>query len=65
MKAADRERRDQQVLQLFYAGASYRAIAQAVGLRSKSTVGQIVERELGAAAAADRRELISSEARAV
>jgi hypothetical protein len=50
-------------LELFYAGESYRAIAEAVGLRSKSTVGQIVERAL--AATGDRRELLSDEARSV
>jgi hypothetical protein len=63
MKAADRELRDARVMQLFYAGASYRSIAEAVGLRSKSTVGQIVERSL--AATGDRRELLSDEARSV
>jgi hypothetical protein len=63
MKAADRELRDARVMQLFYAGASYRSIAEAVGLRSKSTVGQIVERAL--AATGDRRELLSDEARSV
>jgi hypothetical protein len=63
MKAAEREVRDARVLELFYAGESYRAIAAAVGLRSKSTVGQIVERAL--AATGDRRELLSDEARSV
>lgn len=63
MKASDRQRRDAQVMQLFYAGASYRAIAEAVGLRSKSTVGQIVERQLGEAA--EQRELVSGESRTV
>jgi hypothetical protein len=63
MKAADRQLRDARVMQLFYAGESYRAIAEAVGLRSKSTVGQIVERAL--AATGDRRELLSDEARSV
>ena len=50
MKAADRERRDAQVVQLFLAGASYRSIAGAVGLRSPQSVGNIVQREF-----ADRR----------
>lgn len=63
MKASERAKRDAQVMGLFYAGVSYRGIAQAVGLKSKSTVGQIVERELGDAA--ERRELIGDQARAV
>jgi hypothetical protein len=63
MKAADRELRDARAMQLFYEGASYRSIAEAVGLRSKSTVGQIVER--GLAATGDRRELLTDEARSV
>jgi Homeodomain-like domain len=63
MKAAERELRDARVMQMFYAGASYREIAEAVGLRSKSTVGQIVQRAL--VATGDRRELLSDEARSV
>jgi hypothetical protein len=63
MKRAERERRDAQVLQLFLAGESYRSIAETVGLGSKSTVGQIVERELGSTG--DKRELLSDEARSV
>jgi hypothetical protein len=63
MKAAQRERRDAQVLQLFLAGASYRAIAEAVGLGSKSTVGRIVERVMGSGV--ERRELLTDEAHAM
>jgi hypothetical protein len=63
MKAAERELRDARVLELFYAGESYREIAEAVGLRSKTSVGNIVERAL--AATGDRRELLSDEARSV
>jgi hypothetical protein len=63
MKVAERELRDAQVLELFYAGESYRAIAEAVGLRSKTSVGNIVEKAL--AATGDRRELLSDEARSV
>ena len=46
MKASEPPKRDADVTKLFYAGASYRAIAQAVGLRSHVRVAQIVEREL-------------------
>lgn len=63
LKAAERELRDARVLELFYAGASYRAIAEEVGLRSKSSVGLILQRQL--AATGDRRELLADEARSV
>lgn len=63
MKAAEREGRDARVVELFLSGESYRAIAEAVGLRSKTSVGNIVERQM--AATGDRRELLSDEARSV
>jgi hypothetical protein len=50
-------------MELFYAGESYREIAEAVGLRSKTSVGNIVER--GLAATTDRRGLLSDEAHGV
>jgi hypothetical protein len=59
MKAADRERRDAQVVQLFVDGLSYREIGGAVGLRSPQSVGNIVQRELKASA--DRRGLLVDE----
>lgn len=63
MKAADRELRDARVMEMFYAGESYREIAAAVGLRSKTSVGNIVER--GLAATGDRRGLLTDEAHSV
>ena len=63
MKAAERERRNAQVLQLFLGGASHRTIARAVGLRSHRTVGSIVQAALGSTT--DRRELLTDEAFAV
>jgi len=63
MKAADRERRNAQVLQLFLGGASHRTIARAVGLRSHRSVGNIVQAALGSTT--DRRELLTDEAFAV
>jgi hypothetical protein len=60
MKAADRERRDAQVVLLFLGGASYRSIAGAVGLRSPQSVGNIVARAL--AGSSKRRELLTDEA---
>jgi hypothetical protein len=63
MKAADRERRDAQVVHLFLGGASYRSIAAAVGLRSPQSVGNIVQRALGSSS--QRRELLTDEAFAV
>lgn len=41
-----RHGRDDLVLRLFLAGASYRQIARRVGLRSPQSVGNIVRREL-------------------
>jgi hypothetical protein len=63
MKRAEREIRDARVMELFYGGASYRSIAEAVGLRSHVSVGNIVQRELGSTA--ERRELLTDEAMAV
>lgn len=50
MRAEERRGRDERVLGLFLAGATYRDIARRVGLRSPQSVGNIVERELRAAA---------------
>ena len=63
MKAAERERRNAQVLQLFLGGASHRTIAKAVGLRSHRSVGNIVQAALGSTT--DRRDLLTDEAFAV
>lgn len=46
MQAEERRRRDDLVLRLFLAGASYRQIARRVGLRSPQSVGNIIRREL-------------------
>ena len=63
MKAAERERRDAQVIQLWLSGASHRSIAAVVGLRSHRTVGNIVHRALGSSS--QRRALLTDEAFAV
>jgi hypothetical protein len=63
MKAAERERRNAQVLQLWLSGASHRSIAAVVGLRSHRSVGNIVQRALGGSS--DRRELLTDEAFAI
>lgn len=63
MKAAERERRNAQVLQLFLGGASHRTIAKAVGLRSHRSVGNIVQAALGSTT--DRRDPLTDEALAV
>jgi hypothetical protein len=63
MKAAERERRNAQVLQLFLGGASHRTIARVVGLRSHRSVGNIVAAALGSTT--DRRDLLTDEAFAV
>jgi hypothetical protein len=60
MKAAERERRNAQVLQLFLGGASHRTLARAVGLRSHRSVGNIVSAALGSTT--DRRDLLTDEA---
>lgn len=57
--AAERARRDQKVLGLYLAGATYRDIASVVNV-SASRVHQIVERELESGA--DRRELLTTKA---
>lgn len=62
MKASERAARDQDVLRLWIAGASFSRIAQAVGLTSRR-VEQIVKAAL--AAGASRRALLSEEALAV
>lgn len=46
MRADERRGRDELVLRLFLAGASYRQIARRVGLRSPQSVGNVVRREL-------------------
>ncbi|MGD1257710.1 hypothetical protein ACKUT9_26175 [Mycobacterium seoulense] len=63
MKAAERERRDAQVVRLFLAGTTYRSIAVAVGLRSPQSVGNIVARALEGSS--QWRELLTDEAFAV
>ncbi|MDR3656935.1 MAG: hypothetical protein P4L48_15120 [Mycobacterium sp.] len=61
--AGERARRDARVVRLFLAGLSYRDIGAVVGLRSPTSVGNIVAREL--AASAERRGLLTDEAFAV
>jgi hypothetical protein len=63
VNTAERSKRNQMILQLFVAGTTYQRIAQAVGLRSPSSVHSIVQKEL--AGAAERRELLTDEAFAV
>lgn len=63
MNAADRAERDQKILQLFLAGATYRSIGAAVGLRSTQSIHQIIQREMSSAAR--RRALLTDEALAV
>ncbi|ORA15561.1 hypothetical protein [Mycobacterium asiaticum] len=46
MRVAERARRDARVLRLFLAGLSYREIGAVVGLRSPTSVGDIVKRKL-------------------
>lgn len=46
MQADERRRRDDLVLRMFLAGASYRQIARRVGLRSQQSVGNVITREL-------------------
>lgn len=60
MRAAARQQRDARALQLFLAGASYRQIADAIGVKSSSTVHNIVQRELKEAN--ERRKLLADEA---
>lgn len=60
MNAAERAKRDDQILQLFVAGATYQQIARAVNLRSAGTVHGIVAKQLSDAA--QRREFLTDEA---
>lgn len=62
MTAAERAARDQEILQLWIAGATYPRIAQVVGLTGRR-VEQIVRAAL--AAGASRRALLTEEALAV
>lgn len=59
LSRAEREQRDERVLQLFLAGLTYREIGAATGFRSTSGVHRVVQRELTAGAA--RREVLSDE----
>jgi hypothetical protein len=59
LNRAEREQRDERVLQLFLAGLTYREIGAATGFRSVSGVHRVVQREL--AAGARRREVLSDE----
>lgn len=63
MKADERAERDAKALQLFIAGATYRQIGAAIGLRSSASVDRIIKKEL--ANAARRRALLSDEAFAI
>ena len=63
MKAVDRERRNAQVVRLFLSGATYRSIANAVGLRSPQSVCNIVHQAM--AGSSQRRDLLTDEALAV
>jgi hypothetical protein len=63
VKAVDRKRRNDQVVALWLSGASYRAVARAVGLRSPQSVHNIVQRVL--AGSSQRRDLLTDEAFAV
>jgi hypothetical protein len=63
VKAAERAKRDAQIMKLFYAGASYRQISEAVGLRSPQSIANVVQREM--AAGGDQREFMADESRAV
>lgn len=62
MKAAERQARDDDILRLFMAGATYRQIAKALN-SSLATVSRTVATQL--AAGAQRRELLSDQALAV
>jgi hypothetical protein len=59
LSRAEREQRNERVLQLFLAGLTYREIGAATGFRSTSGVHRVVQRELAAGAA--RREVLSDE----
>jgi hypothetical protein len=59
----EREERDQRILQLFLAGATYRQIAAAVDLSSTQSVHEIVRRELSEAGR--RRSVLLEEAKSI
>ena len=63
MTEEERAERDQKVLQLFLAGATYRQIGAAVGLASTQSVHEIVRRELSDAGR--RRSVLLEEAKAI
>lgn len=62
MNAAERQVREQEILRLWIAGASYARIGQAIGLSSRH-VDRIVKKAL--AAGAQRRALLAEEALAL
>lgn len=51
VRQADRELRDDRVVELYLAGWSLRRIAASVGLRSPQSVANVIKRELAARAA--------------
>ncbi len=57
---SERAKRDVRILDMFLAGATYRQIATAVGLKSPQSVHNVVDRELKAAA--QRRGVLTDEA---
>lgn len=63
MNEEERAERDQRILQLFLAGATYRQIAAAVGLSSTQSIHEIVRRELSDAGR--RRSVLLEEAKAI
>lgn len=63
MTEEERAERDQKVLQLFLAGATYRQIGAAVGLASTQSVHEIVRRELSDAGR--RRSVLLEEAKSI
>jgi len=63
VRAEERAERDSRILQMFVAGATYRQIGAAVGLKSTRSIHEIIKREL--ANAAQRRALLNDEALAV
>lgn len=63
MKAAEREERDANALKLFVAGATYRQIGAAIGLKSTHSIHVIITKAL--AASAQRRALLTDEAFAI
>lgn len=63
MTAAERAKRDARIFDLFLAGVPYRQIASTVGLKSHSSVHNVIEREL--AKSKTRRNVLTDEAFAV